>query len=393
MTASKLRTAALVLLALLVVPGPLSAADTTVCVDVVLRGATGEAQAESTVRVPGGAPTAASSLAPSRAEGPSEAEVLAAMRAAGVLEGSLPPTPYVPLGQSPEVYLKRLLEHFVTHEPGYVSVGQDCQQHLQVELYPLSEGWTAFARFSQNGREERVDHLFPDELSQFAERSVTALLRDVPISTTILRDTVLRADSMQSVQTVKGTHHFEVALGTQMRGGMVDTAQSDGKAANEFRFFSPMTLGAGYRAKFENWGLEADTRLGIGTSKQSPNKNNGGGHVDLDGLWSLSLHAMRYLDPRGLHSLYLGAGSTFEVAWFSVIKPAATRYDSPRNSLVVGGLDVDLVVGWEFLRASRVQFYLQAEANLPAYVMQSSNSDGDLNTWMPGVSIQLGMLF
>ena len=384
MTASTLRRIALVLWTLTVAPAA-RAADVTVCVDVLLRGADGDTAAEG-VRVPA-APTTASS--------PGEAEVLAAMRAAGVLEGALPPTPYVPAGQSPEVYLKRLLEHFVTHAPGYVAVGQGCQQHLQVELYPLSEGWTAFARYSENGREERVDHLFPDELSQFSERAVTALLADVPIATTILRDTVLRADSMQSVQTVKGTHHFEVALGTQMRGGMVDTAQNNGKAANEFRFFSPMTLGAGYRAKFENWGLEAGTRLGLGTSKQSPAKNNGGGHVDLDGLWSLSLHAQRYLNPRGLHSFYLGAGSTFEVLWFSVIKDKTAReYSSdPRNSLVVGGLDVDLVAGWEFLRASRVQFYLQAEANLPAYVMQSSNTHGDLNTWMPGLSIQLGMMF
>lgn len=392
MLSPMLRKSALVVVLLVLAPTAVVAADTTVCVDVVLQSANGDAPAGDG-RVPDAASSAA--LAPSRVEGPSEAEVLAAMRAAGVLDGALPPTPYVPLGQSPEVYLKRLLEHFVTHEPGYVAVGQGCGQHLQVELYPLSEGWTAFARYSANGREERVDHLYPDELSQFAERAVTALLRDVPISTTLLRDTVLRADSMQSVQTVKGTHHFGVALGTQMRGGQVDTAQSDGKAANDFRFFSPMTLGAGYRAKFENWGLEAGTRLGIGTSKQSPNKNNGGGHVDLDGLWSLSLHVQRYLDPRGLHSFYLGAGSTFEVAWFSVIKTQAKREysDDPRNSLIVGGLDVDLVAGWEFLRASRVQFYLQAEANLPAYVMQSSNSDGDLNTWMPGISIQLGMLF
>jgi len=381
MSTPKLRIATLVLLALALTPAAARAADVAVCVDVVLRSASGEAGTE------GGRVPATTT--------PSEAEVLAAMRAAGVLDGAAAAPSYVPVGQSPEVYLKRLLEHFVTHAPGYVAVGQGCQQHLQVELYPLSEGWTAFARYSENGREERVDHLYPDELSQFSERAVTALLSDAPISTTILRDTVLRADSMQATQTVKGTHHFEIGLGTQMRGGMVDTAQRDGKAASEFRFFSPMTLGAGYRAKFENWGLEAGTRFGIGTAKQSPNKNDGGGHVDLDGLWNLSLHVQRYLDPRGLHSFYLGAGSTFEVAWFSVIRSEAKRRhdDVLRNSLVVGGLDVDLVAGWEFLRASRVQFYLQAEANLPAYVMQSSNSDGDLNTWMPGLSIQLGMMF
>ena len=50
--------------------------------------------------------------------------------------------------------------------------------------------------YSGNGREERVDHLYPDELSQFAERAALALLYDVPISSTINRENVLRADSL-----------------------------------------------------------------------------------------------------------------------------------------------------------------------------------------------------
>jgi hypothetical protein len=108
----------------------------------------------------------------------------------------------LPIGQDPLSYLKRLIEYFVTHERGYVAVEEGCQEHIDLELYPLKQGWTVFARYSANGREERVDTLGADELSQFAERAVTALLYDKPISTTILRDTVLRADSKRAIQRI-----------------------------------------------------------------------------------------------------------------------------------------------------------------------------------------------
>ena len=117
------------------------------------------------------------------------------------------------------------MEYFVTHENGFIAVQTGCLEHLDVELYPLREGWTVFARYSGTGREERVDYLFADELSQFAERAVLALLYDQPITTTILRDTVLRADSKRSVQRIRGTNHFLLGLGTQMRGGDLPTSQ------------------------------------------------------------------------------------------------------------------------------------------------------------------------
>jgi hypothetical protein len=82
---------------------------------------------------------------------------------------------YLPIGQTPVVYLKRLFEHFITHEKGYEAVQEKCDERIRVELYPLAEGWTAFARYTQNGREERADQLFANEISQFAERASTFL--------------------------------------------------------------------------------------------------------------------------------------------------------------------------------------------------------------------------
>lgn len=298
---------------------------------------------------------------------------------------------YLPIGQTPVVYLKRLFEHFITHEKGYEAVQEKCDERIRVELYPLAEGWTAFARYTQNGREERADQLFANEISQFAERAVHALLRDVPISDTIMRDNVLMSDSMKSVQRIKGTNHFVLGLGTQLRGGQFYTSNNslpEGKE-EKLRLFTPMTISTGYRGKFENWGIEAMLQVGIGTSRTAAIANPLGGHIDFGGNVGLMLHFLHYLNPRGITSAYLGAGADFELLWFSAIKEG----ENDRSTLLGGGLDVDLIFGWEFMRASAVQFFLQAELNLPAFVIDNEDNHGKIHTWFPTASVKLGVIF
>jgi hypothetical protein len=300
----------------------------------------------------------------------------------------------LPIGQNAVGYLKRLLEYFVTHERGYVAVPEGCMERLEVELYPLREGWTAFARYSGTGREERVDALYSDELSQFAERAVLALLYDRPISTTILRDTVLRSDSKRTAQRIRGTNHFILGLGTQLRGGSLPTSQPGGSAVDNIRLFGPIALSLGYRGKFEVWGLEAIGGLGIGTTKSGLNENVNGGHVDYGGNVSVALHFFRYFNPRGLTSLYAGAGGSFEVLWFYQINPQDQRGSAgPRSTIASGGFDIDLLVGMEFMRASKVQFFLQTAFMLPAYVVENGDGPSKLHTWFPGAALQLGMIF
>jgi hypothetical protein len=298
---------------------------------------------------------------------------------------------YLPIGQTPVVYLKRLFEHFITHEKGYEAVQEKCDERIRVELYPLAEGWTAFARYTQNGREERADQLFAHEISQFAERAVHALLRDVPISDTIKRDNVLKSDSMKSVQRIKGTNHFVIGLGTQLRGGQfVSTNTSLPEGTEEkLRLFTPMTISTGYRGKFENWGIEAMLQGSIGTSDTAAIANPDGGHIDFKGSVGLMLHFLHYLRPRGITSAYMGAGANFELLWFAAIKAG----ENDRSLLLGGGLDVDLIFGWEFMRASAVQFFLQAELNLPAYVLDNEDEHGGIHTWFPTASVKLGVIF
>lgn len=299
----------------------------------------------------------------------------------------------LPVGQNPVSYLKRLIEHYVSHEKGFVAVEQGCEERVELELYPLRVGWTAFARYSGTGREERVDQLQADELSQFAERAVLALLYGKPISTTILRDTVLRADSKRAAQRVRGTNHFVLGLGAQLRGGLVPTSVAGGGTADRVRGFFPITLDLGYRGKFESWGLEALFALAIGTSRTGLQQNSAGGHVDYGGNVSFALHFLRYFSPRALTAFYLGGGGSFEVMWLYQIKPTGDRHGEDRRTLPSGGFNLDAVAGVEFMRASKVQFYLQGALLIPAYIVENGDGAAGISTWLPGAKLNLGMLF
>lgn len=309
-----------------------------------------------------------------------------------------PADPNVPIGQEPVTYLKRLIEYFVTHERGFVAVQSGCQERIDVELYPLQQGWTIFARYSGSGREERVDYLLSDELSQFAERVVTALLYERPISTTILRDTVLRADSKKSAQRIKGSNHFLLGLGTPIRisvnGLPTATEGTNGAAPDSLRYFFPIEMQLGYRGKFESWGLETLFGLVIGTDKTGLKYNDQGGHVDYGGNVNFKLHFLRYSNPRGLTSWFYGAGGSFELLWFYQINSLADRGSKgDRSTVVTGGFNIDVVGGIEFMRASKVQFFLEAALLVPVYMVENSDGPSNIKVYFPGLALTMGMMF
>ncbi|HLK90896.1 MAG TPA: hypothetical protein VKZ18_13445 [Polyangia bacterium] len=293
----------------------------------------------------------------------------------------------------PTVYLKRMIEYEVTHEPGFAAVEQGCQQHLVVELYQLESGWTVFARYAE--REEKVDHAQLDEFRELAQRLAYALLRNRSIAQTITRENVLRSDSERDLRTVEGSGHFIFGMGTEVRVAELPTAQGQSApVANELRVLTPVSVEAGYRYKLHSWGFDAFGRVGIGTEQTGANENDLGGHVDYS--WSLSagLHFLRYLDAPGINSLYFGGGAAFELAFFEVIQPVATYgTTNSRATLVGGGLNVDLFVGYEFLRASSIHFFGQIEIDAPTYLLKTENDAGAINTYMPGALAQIGIIF
>jgi len=294
----------------------------------------------------------------------------------------------------PTLHLRRMLEYEVTHEPGFAAVDERCEQRLVIELYQLESGWTVFGRYSGTEREEKVDHAELDEFAELAQRLVYALLRNKPISHTITRENVLRADSEQNLRTINGTSHLLFGMGTSVLFANLPTAQGPTAApATEGRIITPLSIQIGYRRKLRAWGLDAFGRLNLGTENTGVRSNDLGGHVDYAKSGLLGLNFLHYTDAPGINSFYFGGGAAFEIVQFEVIRPIDNRAGITRDSLLSGGLNIDLLVGYEFMRASSVHFFGQIEASAPAYLVKTENDSGGVNTWMPGATAQIGVIF
>jgi hypothetical protein len=294
----------------------------------------------------------------------------------------------------PILYLKRLIEYHVTHEPGFESVAQGCAETVVVELYSVRNGWTAFARYSGNAREEKVDVVRFDELGVFAERVTTALLRDTTVSQTLTRTTVLRADSDEHIRQVKVRTHFLLGIGSGVRVGSLPTAPNpEAPAETQLRAETPLGFAIGVRNKFRGWALDATGRLDVGVGDRAARLSAGGGHVDYSAGLGAGLDFLGYAAPEAVNTLYYGGGGSFEVSRYQTQGARDANGVQPEPSgLWGGGLAIDLVLGYEFARTSTLHFFVQSTIALPAYIFDAQNSQSTITSYIPSASFTLGLL-
>jgi hypothetical protein len=179
--------------------------------------------------------------------------------------------------------------------------------------------------------------------------------------------------------------HFET--------GTLPTAGSGGNVEDARRWIFPKGQQLGYRGKRRAWGVDCFVRGALGSTQSTPRSNPGGGHIDLDGTLGLGLHVLRYLNSEGVMSFYWGGGAQFKMAAYSVIRPEGDRGDGDRESLFIGGIDAEFLMGIEFARASSIHFYLQTELGLPTYLTESQVEAGGIDTYMPTAMFQVGLVF
>lgn len=286
-------------------------------------------------------------------------------------------------------YLRRLFEHYVTHEDGFQAVSRGCAERLTVELYPLDSGWTVFARYSGHSREEKIDRVEFEELDALAQRITRALLADVSVQETLTRTTVLGADSESELRRIRGGKQFLFGLGAVMLFGtqMPTSVSSDSGAEvldERFRLIVPLQAIVGMRSYYRAWALDSYVGLRLGTSRRSSSTaaNN---HVDYTAGFTAGMHFLRYLQPAAVSSFYAGGGASFVVDRYR-----ATGIGS--SGLWGGGMQLDLVFGHEFMRASSLHFYVEATASVPAYRFDTERSGARIDSYIPSAVLQIGLL-
>jgi hypothetical protein len=97
----------------------------------------------------------------------------------------------------------------------------------------------------------------------------------------------------------------------------------------------------------------------------------------------IRLMGLYFLNPLANHSTYLGAGISYGIAG---MRNSGGSYDG-------NGLQGELSVGYELLRASTIRVFAQLEGTLPFYKMRNDDSTGapDDSKYSPTVVFSLGV--
>lgn len=284
------------------------------------------------------------------------------------------------------LYLRRLLVYRITHRDGFEAVDEDCSERVEVEIYPIEIGWTLFARYSGTRREEKIDTLRRDELGAVAQRVVDALFDDVSLEETLTRRTVLRSDSEGELRRIHGDAQFQAAIGTGLVFGELPTARG-GSVSDRIRVMAPLELSLGVRNRFTAWALDAHIGASVGTNREAQTDASRG-HVEYGGGFHAALHFVRYLRPEAINSFYVGGGASFRLHYFRVLGGDVRGADG----LFGGGLNLDVLLGVELMRASGVRFLVELQAHVPTYAIDSANDFGGVTAYLPGASVVIGLL-
>jgi len=151
-----------------------------------------------------------------------------------------------------------------------------------------------------------------------------------------------------------------------------------------------VAFGFGYRYELDELGVELSfLNLVIG------NNNNSSGSATVTGDW-VKIMGLYFLSPISTGSFFLGGGLSWGMAAATGNATGATGSTS-FQTYTGSGLQGELSVGYEFLRASTIRMFLQADATLPFYTVRRETFDTALgatvggSSWVPSLAFSFGI--
>jgi hypothetical protein len=149
-------------------------------------------------------------------------------------------------------------------------------------------------------------------------------------------------------------------------------------------FSSGPSFGFGYRYELDSVGIDFSflNFAFAGSDSTNHSSNVTGSFIRLQGLY--------FLNPISNGSMYVGAGAAWGIT-------AGEKDDGAGGFSVLSGngLQGELTAGYEFLRASTIRLFVQADATLPFYkITNTVASPGGLineSAWAPSFGVSLGV--
>jgi len=149
-------------------------------------------------------------------------------------------------------------------------------------------------------------------------------------------------------------------------------------------------FGFGYRYELDQLGIDFSF-LNLMFADNSSNDGTSGS-VGATGTW-IRLMALYFLNPSANRSAYVGAG----VGWGVTAVASATDVNNTTGSVSAysgSGLQAELSLGYELLRASTIRLFLQGDVSVPFYKIHgetlTTTSTYD-STYAPSFVVSLGI--
>ncbi len=225
-------------------------------------------------------------------------------------------------------------------------VSKPCDAVYRVYNVRLGNSVSAAVTAPQGTRSATVRTI--EDLPSVYDQMVRSLLTGVPMSTTssaVTRENVTSNQAAPRRAEADSLWYARIGYGTVFGGG-----SAPGPA-----------IGFGYRYELDQLGVD----LSFINLAFPEHDSTASGDVGISGSWARLL-ALYYLNPKANSSIYGGGG----LSW------GGSAVTSSGNVYSGSGIQGELSVGYEMLRASTIRLFVQADLTLPFY--KSTNDSFDM---------------
>jgi hypothetical protein len=259
----------------------------------------------------------------------------------------------------------RILLGQVLRQQGFEVADQNCMALFVVYHVKLGNSITVFMQGPQGYRQATARAI--EDIPAVYSQMVRSLVMNQPMTT--INGTVDRTnatDAQQAPNRVEADSLWYFRLGY---GGAAGAAVNSGPA-----------FGFGYRYELDSLAIDLSflNLLVAGNNNQNGSSNSG-----VTGSW-VRLMACYYLNPTANGSMYLGGGLGYGV----------TAVSNDTTSYTGSGLQGELTAGFEFLRASTIRMFVEANGTLPFYSVHSIDvlaTTGSQRSYVPSVTASFGI--
>lgn len=259
---------------------------------------------------------------------------------------------------------------------GLQVVESGCSETYTAYHVKLGNSVTVFMQGPQGYRETTAHAV--EEIPAVYSQMIRSLLSGRPMNGA--NDTVDRTNATSAQQAPNRVEADSLWYARLGYGGVKGPSFGHGPA-----------IGFGYRYELDELGID----LSFLNLMFANNSNDSGtsGSVGVTGTW-IRLMALYFLNPTANRSAYLGAG----LGWGVTAVASATDVNSVTGSVSAysgSGLQAELSLGYELLRASTIRIFMQGDVSLPFYkihstVITSATTNTD-STYAPSFVVSLGI--